>query len=167
MIRDQSEVGTLSRRSNLLLSQRLKPGIRFLGPPLPAYPWASLAVCRPFTVGRIYGLTLFHCGGQNGLGFVFTPEITCLRERDHQALLHIPCLLAECISTFHSSTFTTFTSDSLTLAIPFKPSSHLQSCSQVTPASQPALRATLSPELRTAGLLQSHVWVGYCWQNSR
>jgi len=51
--------------------------------------------------------------------------------------------------------------------VPSKLGSPSRSCSRYGPASRLALWATLSPELRTTGLLPPHVRVGFCQQNGR
>jgi len=70
-MKDQVEVGSLSRRMMLQpVSRRLQPGIRFLHP-IPAPLTAPLAGCLP--KGQRYGLTTFLDHHTTGVGSVSPP----------------------------------------------------------------------------------------------
>lgn len=75
-IKDQTEVGSLSRRIMFQsVSRRLQPDLRFLRHPIPASPTASLAGCLPD--GQRYGLTTFLDRHTTGLGPVY-PPVACI-----------------------------------------------------------------------------------------
>lgn len=85
-MKDQTEVGSLSRRVMFQpVSRRLRPGLRFLRPPLPAPPTAPLAVCLPS--GQRYGLTTFLDHHTTGLGPVYSP-VACLTTCPHSKQEH-------------------------------------------------------------------------------
>lgn len=114
-----AEVSSLSRPVRFKpVSVPLQSGLRFLRLPLPASSSAFLAVSL-LAFQQRYELTLFRVSDRSGLGSAFSPVATPSAIPDIRAgiLGHTPFWLKP-FSAFGSSTLTTFTSGSLSLAIP-------------------------------------------------
>lgn len=114
-----AEVCSLSRPVTFKpVSVPLQNGLRFLRLPLPASLSAFLAVGLP-VFRQEYGLTLFRVGDMGGLGPAFSPVAALSTIPDVIAGIpgHVP-FWPEPVSAFGSLLVTTFSSGSLSLAIP-------------------------------------------------
>ncbi len=87
------------------LSCSLQAGIRFFRVPLPAVPWAFLAV--GFPLQENYGLTSFRVDNMSGLGATYTPIASWLRDPMGNGVHLAICLLVQALtSVFGLSGFT-------------------------------------------------------------